>query len=122
VASSIRLTMPNLRAALWTLRALRTARKELGAGHWEAIELPPVPRLPGSAERAVEAVLRRSGATCLPRAIVRQAWFAGQGSPRDVVVGVTAPSTGFQAHAWLDGDPPCHTERYEELLRRSAKV
>jgi Transglutaminase-like superfamily len=117
-----RLTVPNLRAVLWTLRALRIARKELRCGDWESIELPRLPRLPAGAERAVEAVLRRSGATCLSRAIVRQAWFAAHGSPRDLVVGVTAPSRGFEAHAWLEGDPPCHTERYQELLRRPARV
>lgn len=117
-----RLTLPNLRAAVWTLRALRITRKELVAGRWESIELPPVPPLPDSAERAVEAVLRRSGATCLARAIVRQAWFAAHGAPRELVVGVTAPSSGFEAHAWLEGDPPCHTQRYQELLRRPANV
>ena len=117
-----RLTLPNVRAALWTLRALRIARRELRAGGWESIELPRAPRLPDSAERAVEAVLRRAGATCLPRAVVRQAWFVGQGSHRDIVVGVTAPTSGFEAHAWLAGEPPCHPEVYKELLRRSAKV
>jgi hypothetical protein len=120
--SSRRLTIPNLRAALWTLRALRVARKELPAGRWESIGLPPVPPVPDSAERAVESVLRRTGASCLPRAIVRQAWFAAHGSPRDLVVGVTAPSAGFEAHAWLEGDSPCHTEGYRELLRRPANV
>ena len=119
---SRRLTRSNLRAALWALRALRVARRELRAGRWESIELPRVPAVPDSAERAVEAVLRRRGATCLPRAVVRQAWFAARGSARDLVVGVTAPSGGFAAHAWLEGDPPCHTQRYQELLRRPAKV
>lgn len=117
-----RLTVPNLRAALWTLRALRVVKRELHAGRWESIDLPRVPRLPSSAERAVEGVLRRAGATCLPRAMVQQAWFAAHGSRRDIVVGVTAPSAGFAAHAWLAGEPPCHSERYEELLRRPANV
>jgi hypothetical protein len=120
--SERRTSLANVRAAVWTLRALRVVTKELRAGRWESIELPPVPRLPGSAERAVEGVLRRLHATCLPSAIVRQAWFGAQGSRRDLVVGVTRPSAGFEAHAWLEGDPPCHTERYEELLRRPAKV
>ena len=114
------LTLPNARAALWTARALRSARRQLRAGQWEAIELPPVPPVPAVAERGVQAVLWRSRATCLPRAIVRQRWYAAHGSPRDLVVGVTAPSSGFEAHAWLEGDPPCHTERYRELLRRPA--
>jgi hypothetical protein len=117
-----RVTVPNVRAALWALRALRVAKKELRSGVWESIKLPRPPPLPESAERAVEAVLRRSGATCLHRAIVRQAWFAAHGLRRDIVVGVTAPSAGFEAHAWLAGEPPCHSEGFEELLRRSAVV
>jgi hypothetical protein len=117
-----RFTIPNIRAGLWTLRALRIARAEVSAGRWDSIELPRVPGLPRSAERTVETVLRRSAATCVPRAVVRQAWFAAHGAPRDLVVGVTAPSAGFEAHAWLEGDPTCHTERYQELLRRPARV
>jgi hypothetical protein len=89
---------------------------------WDAAELPRVPDVHEKSLRAVEAVLRRTGATCLPAAIVRQAWFAAHGSERDLVVGVTAPSRGFEAHAWLDGDPPCHVKRYQELLKRPARV
>jgi hypothetical protein len=29
---------------------------------------------------------------------------AGAGAAADLVVGVTAPASGFRAHAWLDGD------------------
>ena len=115
-----RFTLSNIRAALWALRALRIVRRELRAGRWEAMKLPQVPAVPSSSARAVDSVLRRSGATCLPSAILRQAWFAAHGSERDLVIGVTAPSRGFEAHAWLEGDPPCHTERFEELLRRPA--
>jgi hypothetical protein len=50
---------------------------------------------------------------------VLQEWFAAQGSLRDIVIGVTAPNSDFQAHAWLEGDPPCHSEGFKELLRRS---
>ncbi|CAN5649373.1 hypothetical protein BH20ACT23_BH20ACT23_14520 [soil metagenome] len=64
----------------------------------------------------MEASLRT--ATCLERATVLQAWYAAQGQRRDLIIGVTAPQTGFRAHAWLDGDPPCHTEGFHELLRR----
>jgi hypothetical protein len=117
-----RLTISNLRAALWTLRALRVVKKELRVGRWESIELARVPGVPQTSRRAVESVLRRTGATCLPTAILRQAWLTAHGSPRDLVIGVTPPSRGFEAHAWLEGDPPCHTERFEELLRRSATV
>ncbi len=43
-------------------------------------------------------------ATCLETALIRQACAAGAGAAIDVVVGVTAPASGFRAHAWLDGD------------------
>jgi Transglutaminase-like superfamily len=105
---------------VWALRALRVAKKELRGGRWESIGLPRVPNVPHSSMRAVDSVLGRTGATCLPKAILRQAWFAAHGSNRDLVVGVTAPSRGFEAHAWLEGDPPCHAERFEEFLRRQA--
>lgn len=68
----------------------------------------------------MRAVLRRRSDTCLVRATVRQAWHAAHGVHRDLVIGVTAPGRGFQAHAWLDGDPPCHSEGFHELLRRPA--
>jgi hypothetical protein len=34
-----------------------------------------------------------------------QRWLQALGDPRDIVVGVTRPSDGFKAHAWVDGDP-----------------
>lgn len=117
-----RFTASNLRAAVWTLRALRVAKKALSTGRWDEVQLPRVPDVPDASLRAVESVLRRTGATCLPAAIVRQAWFAAHGSERDLVVGVTAPSRGFEAHAWLEGDPPCHFKRYQEFLKRPARV
>jgi hypothetical protein len=66
------------------------------------------------------AVLRRGRYTCLVSATVRQAWYAAQGDRREVVIGVTAPREGFRAHAWLEGDAPCHEHSFEELLRRPA--
>ena len=118
--SPTRLTPSNLRAAFWTLRALRVAKKQVGTGRWDAVALPRVPDVPHASLHAVDSILGRTGATCLLTAIVRQAWFAAHGSKRDLVVGVTAPSGGFEAHAWLEGDPPCHAERFEEFLRRPA--
>jgi hypothetical protein len=82
------------------------------------VRLRPPPKLPPEAEKGVSAVLRYRRNTCLVRAAVRQKWFASRGSHRDIVIGVTAPNSDFQAHAWLDGDPPCHSEGFEELLRR----
>ena len=113
-----RLDARNLRAALWALRALKAARGDPTRNPARSPSLPRVPRLDAGARRGVEAVLQRRAATCLERATVLQAWYAEQGQRRDVVIGVTAPKTGFRAHAWLDGDPPCHAEGFHELLRR----
>ena len=80
--------------------------------------ITPPPPLPSSARRGVVSVLRRTGATCLIRAVVVQAWDEAHGLHRDLVVGVTPPAKGFQAHAWLEGDAPCYHEGFSELLRR----
>jgi hypothetical protein len=112
-----RIDVATLRAAFWTVRAARRARRQLRAGLTE-VDLPRAPRLPSSAERGVTHMLWRRAEPCLVSATVRQAWYAAQGLPRDLVIGVTSPRAGFRAHAWLDGDPPCHEERYHELVRR----
>jgi len=101
---------------VWALRARRTARQQLPSG-LAAVRLPPVPDLPETAAGAVRAALRVVRATCLERALVAQAWHQAHGASRDLVVGVTSPRD-FRAHAWLEGDPPCHDEALEELLRR----
>ena len=114
------LDVPTIRAAGWAYRAYLKAKKDVAVNGLEGGDLPQVPKLPPQALRGVEGVLRRVEATCLVGALVRQAWFSAQGDPRDLIVGVTAPSSGFKAHAWLEGDPPCH-EGFEELTRRSAR-
>jgi hypothetical protein len=106
-----------LRAAWWTLRAARTARRQLDEGGLEALRLPTPPKLPASAERGVTGVLVRRKDTCLVRTAVRQAWKAAQGDSRDLVIGVTTPSDGFEAHAWLDGDSDRQTQGFKELTR-----
>ena len=79
---------------------------------------PSAPKLPAAAELGVSASLRLRREACLVRAAVRQQWFAAHGSPRDIVIGVRGPAHEMTAHAWLDGDSPCHSEGFEELLRR----
>jgi Uncharacterised nucleotidyltransferase/Transglutaminase-like superfamily len=110
----------SLRAAVWTLRALRDARRAIDEAGLADGDLPPVPALPPRAGSGVDAVLRRTRATCMVKASVRQAWLAAQGDPRDLVIGVTAPADGFQAHAWLDGDPESTSGEYSEIARRPA--
>jgi hypothetical protein len=110
--------LPTLRAALWTVRALRAARLRLGDGDdYRALDLPPLPDLPASATRGVNGVLRRSGATCLVKASIRQRWHAAHGERRDLVIGVKPPAEGFKAHAWLEGDPESSSDGFTELTR-----
>lgn len=104
----------------WAFVALRSARRQLALHGLNQLAIPEPPPLPDYVRRGVVSVLRRSRATCLVEAVVLQRWDAAHGRRRDVVIGVTAPSEGFQAHAWLDGDLPCHDARFSELVRRSA--
>ncbi len=97
--------IPTLRAALWAQRALLSARRQLRAEELERVALPAPPGLPERAGRGVDALLRRRAHSCLEGALVRQRWLAHLGDDRDVVIGVSAPSESFAAHAWVDGDP-----------------
>ena len=117
----LRLADPRtLRAAWWAFWTARRARLQLQKGGINAMLLQPPPRLPVTAELGVSASLRLRRESCLVRAAVRQQWHAALGSPRDIVIGVRGPAVGLRAHAWLDGDEPCHSEGFEELLRRPA--
>lgn len=109
-----------LLAAWWTRMQLGRARLQLAAGGLDALDLSPPPPLPERARPGVAAILHRRGATCLARAAIWQAWEVAHGRRRDLVVGVTAPSAGFRAHAWLDGEGRCHEASFTELTRRRA--
>lgn len=107
------------RAAWWAYRALRDTWRNLAAGQTEVRVAPP--GLPTSSLRGVDAVLRRGRPTCLEAALVRQRWLRAHGVMRDVVIGVTAPSEGFSAHAWLEEPGKCSTRQpWHELRRVSA--
>jgi len=108
----------DLRAAWWAYRALRDARRNLAAGCTEMRLAPPA--LPPAALRGVDAVLRRSRPTCLEAALVRQRWLRGHGVMRDVVIGVTAPTQGFRAHAWLEEPGKSTPRQHWHELRRVA--
>ena len=107
------------RAAWWAVGALRRLRGDLPLAKVTDVMVAAPPRLPPRAISGVEGVLARRPHTCLMRALVLQAWYAGQGDRREVVIGVTAPSKGFKAHAWVDGESPCHDEGFAELTRWS---
>ena len=105
-----------LRAAWWAYRCLRDTRRRLAAGYSDVRVTPPA--LPAAAVRGVDAVLRRAHPTCLEAALVRQRWLTTHGVLCDVVIGVTAPSDGFRAHAWLDGPSESAAHRpWHELTR-----
>lgn len=111
-------TARELRAALWALRAVRRARRQLRRRGYDGLTLPDVPRVPDSSSRGVYAVLRRLPSTCLERAVVLQRWRAAHGDPREVVVGVSGTREQFRAHAWLDDEPPAaEPGEFRELVR-----
>jgi hypothetical protein len=112
--------VPALRAALWTLRALRRTRRDLARRGLEGARVTRPPALPASARRGVVAVLRRRPSSCLERALVLQRWEAAHGAGTDVVLGVQAPGERFEAHAWLATMPDGQSEGFEEILRLPA--
>lgn len=106
-----------VRAGWWTLRAYRQAHRDVAQRGIEATVGSP-PRLPEEAGWVVDPLLHHVGASCLERAVVRQQWDLSQGVARPLIIGVTAVHPEFRAHAWLEGDPPCHSEGFHEVARR----
>lgn len=108
----------SIRAAWWAQQAGRRVRKDLAAAGLDQLTVLPPPPLPSGCRRRVVAVLGLRKDSCLVRAAVLQQWDLGQGRPRDLIIGVTAPGPGFRAHAWLEGDPPAATDGLDEFTRR----
>ncbi len=112
---------PNSRRLIWwTVRAVRASRAQLLERQPPEVRLPPLPSGgdPAGGDRTVRLAARAARASCLETAIVRQRFLASQGVRRDLVIGVTAPSAGFRAHAWLEGDGG--TSGFVELHRHPA--
>lgn len=122
IASMVRVLrrdgLSGVRLALWTLRARRRVRGQLTRAGLAAVRLSAPP--PGADPDAMLRTLRRVGANCLESALVRQRWYAARRTSRTIVIGVTAPSGGFHAHAWLDGDTDADRERMVEIHRYPA--
>lgn len=99
----------------WTMSSLRRVRRGLRKRGIDGLELPRPPRTDSSSERGIGWVLRRADATCLERALIRQAWLQSRDDDRALVIGVDN-SNGFRAHAWLEGEE--NPGNFSELLRR----
>ena len=108
-----------LRAGWWAGRAARSAERQLATQPLHAVTIRRPSALRSASVAGVRATLRLWREPCIVRALVLQAWHAGQGEAREVVIGVTAPSRGFAAHAWLESERPCHAQRFSELMRFS---
>lgn len=115
------LVRERVRAGWWAVRATGIARSQIRRAGVEALDVPPAPMTPAEAKGLARLAVCTLARNCLVQAAVRQAWYAGQGVSVDLVVGVTPPSDGFRAHAWLAIDPPDTFEGYEELLRRPSR-
>lgn len=111
-------TVDELRAAVWAVRALRRARRDLAVEPLAAPALPAPPRIGIHASRGVVGALARQRASCLEAASVRQVWFRAHGDRRDLVIGVRSPDD-FAAHAWLEGEEGADVGPYVELVRRT---
>ena len=99
--------------AVWTLRALRAARRQLRTTAPPEVKLPdPTGCGPVEVRRSragsVRGLLRVLRATCLEECVVRQQWLRSAGEARAIIVGVRGAGDAFGAHAWLEGDrtPP----------------
>lgn len=93
-----------VRTAGWALLALRSARHQLRHRALREVDLGAPAAVRAKDRRAAVATLRVAGASCLERSLVLQRFDAAAGCPRDLIIGVTAPESGFRAHAWLAGE------------------
>ncbi|NBE85366.1 nucleotidyltransferase family protein [Micromonospora rubida] len=110
--------LPALHTAVWTARAVRQARIQVARHDLASVRLPAPPPGSGAHRHVVLGVLHRTGANCLQRALVLQRWYGSQRVARTLVIGVTAPSSGFHAHAWLDEETDAQRKAMVEILRR----
>ncbi|WP_366943478.1 lasso peptide biosynthesis B2 protein [uncultured Williamsia sp.] len=111
----------NIAAAVWTAVTYPIVQRRLKRDGVRT-RCPSAPhRLPSAASRGMEAVLRRTRATCLESALIRQEWWRAHDRPVEVVIGVDA-SDGFTAHAWLSTDDPKVTAVYREIHRVPSRL
>lgn len=114
-------TPDDLRAGVWTLRCLFRCRR-LDEHDVRTVAFPSSAHIGRRGGRAVARLLRDREDKCLSNALIAQAWRSDHGDPVDVVIGVTAPSSGFTAHAWLADAPVAAAAGHEEIHRIPPKV
>ena len=119
-AGAVEVSPRTLHAAWWAWRATGRARRQLRQRGLDGVRLPRAPRTDAATQRAVMAVLRRRGASCLEASLVRQKMFEAMGDRRELVIGVVPPGRGFRAHAWLEGDE--EDDQLLTLVRRDARA
>jgi hypothetical protein len=108
------------RVVLWAARSVRRARRDARIMPVDQVRVSPPPSCDPAGDRAVLLGARLSRATCLERALVRQGWLAARGDRRTLVIGTTAPSSGFRAHAWLEDDGDTSGAGFAQILRLPA--
>lgn len=106
-----------VRVAAWSFRARLRVARQLRRSGLNQIDLVAPPSVRDNDRAAVCFVLAASRATCLERSLVLQRFDAAGGRPRAIIIATTSPSSGFRAHAWLEGDRR-PDETFQELLRR----
>jgi hypothetical protein len=109
-------TPDDLRAGVWTLRCFTRCR-HLDEHDVRTVTFPSSARIARRGGRAVARLLRDREDKCLSNALIAQAWRSDHGDPVDVVIGVTAPSSGFSAHAWLADAPDAAAAGHQEIHR-----
>lgn len=109
-------TSDDLRAGVWTVRCLTRCR-HLDEHDVRTVAFPSSERIGPRAGRVVLRLLRDRENKCLSNALIAQAWRSDHGDQVDVVIGVTAPSSGFSAHAWLADAPEAARAGHTEIHR-----
>ncbi|HEY6472107.1 MAG TPA: lasso peptide biosynthesis protein [Acidimicrobiales bacterium] len=114
-------TPDDLRAGVWTLRCMARCR-HLDEHDVRTVPFPSSARIGPRGGRVVLRLLRDREDKCLSNALIAQAWRSDHGDLVDVVIGVTAPSSGFTAHAWLADAPEAAKAGHQEIHRIPAKA
>ena len=107
-----------VRAITWAAASRVRARRFVHVSGLQGLALKPAPPLGLEHARTVGRVLTATRATCLVRSAVLQRWLADNGRSVDLVVGVTPPSKGFKAHAWLDLEAERHNLQSFSVIAR----